>query len=302
MVSPAPSTSTNPPLSYAERAKKAQNIKPRALSQLASPSNASVTSTQTIAPSADRAVPPATKPVTAPPPGPSHPPSVLEKPNVTASSSGSTSVQANSTRPPSPLSPPASRPNEPNGHQKYAPAPSSIPTSTTAPKTVSVPPVNVWNVRKEQMAQARALNQSRAPQPSASSLKSPQSVNQDPTPPAGVRSDVSDAVSQPAASSSTPPTGVTSQRVPGSATTGATNGPSSHANSNDDPFTVRPRTAQSSVAAVPPSMDDVESWPEVGKTPTAAVAPASADVKEKEESTQSESSEGRASRKSASSS
>ena len=42
MVSPTPSTSVNPPLSYAERAKKAQNIKPRGPSQHVVPSNVSI--------------------------------------------------------------------------------------------------------------------------------------------------------------------------------------------------------------------------------------------------------------------
>lgn len=306
MVSPTPSTSANPPLSYAERAKKAQNIKPRGPSQHVLPSNVSIASNSTIAPSVEHPPPSTASKPPAPPSGPSSVSSVLEKPTTTTSVPSFISAHADSTEPPSPLS--AAVPNEPNGHPKHSVSPATSTSSAAlAPKTAPTPPVNVWTVRKEQMAQARALNQPRAPQPSALSPKPAQPVNQQTQASAAVsqrdvRSEVPDATT----SRRTIPSSLPSQNpgltqrvvsVPATSSAVATNGSSSHANLNDDPFTVRPR-AQAMAAAMPPSVEDVESWPEVGKAPTASATPASADAKEKEEGTQSESSEGRTSRKS----
>ncbi|OBZ78302.1 hypothetical protein A0H81_02446 [Grifola frondosa] len=149
MVSPAPTASDNPPpLSYADRAKKAQNIRQK--SQLASqrsPSQGTSAAPLTISAS--------TVPGTSSVPSGSLAASTVSKP-----SSPSANTDVASTFP----LPSASTPSSPhplvdtngskvNGDVNHSDSVSSVPLAT---KPSPASPMNVWNIRKEQMAQARA--------------------------------------------------------------------------------------------------------------------------------------------------
>lgn len=237
----------HPNLSYADRAKKAQSIKPPSIPLQ----------------------PPALAPAVAAPP-------TLE---ITPSPT-STSL----TRPVSPLPP------DPNGDALPITTPSNV-TSSTGVTPAQKPVVNVWSLR----AQAQA--QSRASQPPSKSLPQTQPRPSTSTSSLSI-SPVLPLSRHPADSISTKtvardnnnPRPVTSNFNPPMSINGVT----APISPTDDPFVVRPGRAASISASnsisipppipvlskkptvaplVPPPPDDVESWPEVGKSTSASLAP-----------------------------
>ncbi|EPQ53448.1 hypothetical protein GLOTRDRAFT_139687 [Gloeophyllum trabeum ATCC 11539] len=231
MVSSAPLTASKSQntLSYAERAKKGHSAKlPKAASSQQHPTasqNHSISSTATA-------------------------------PSVVASTSSTDMTGSSGSKASSPLSSVDMTPGsqqakgsaEPSAGVLEAGESSSSAQSQSSP--VKSPPVNVWNVRKEQMAQAFA--QSRSPQkPAAAS--SPVHING--TGPSYPPLSHSSGQIQASMSTSRPP---------------ALNGTSVNVKDavEDDPFVVKPRTRlpPTPPASLPPSVEDVESWPEVGKS------------------------------------
>ncbi|KAI0360522.1 hypothetical protein OH77DRAFT_692424 [Trametes cingulata] len=263
MVSPAPLAAANPPppLSYAERAKKAaQNARPppqvapqRSISQGASSSTASST-----APPAPTSAPPRPAALASPPTAPK------------ASRSGHSTAgdalapPATSHPPPAsssqPATPPAADPAaepKPNGDVNHNGDSASVAAVPSPPvqKQASAPPVNVWNIRKEQMA-ARVLNQ---PRPTNSTSPLP---NQNSAAAAAVsppQSSALDASTLPASVSSTSP----NPSMKPSPTVAPINGHLPPSAELDDPFVVR--AGRTPPKPSPPAIDDAESWPEVGQ-------------------------------------
>ncbi|KAH9921379.1 hypothetical protein B0H21DRAFT_199855 [Amylocystis lapponica] len=264
MVSPQSSTTANPPpLSYADRAKKAQNIKSKTLpsSQRIVSQNVAKPAASPVAPSTSSAGSSTVASTSASNPSPSHASISI---NVTPASSAALSARTTSG-PPSPMLSPT--PQHPNGDVKRTGTHSSGPHTVSVPKPTPAPPVNVWNLRKEQMAQTRLLSQSR-PAPSSSSQKPPQSGSQDAvlSPPIARRPSDAPSDTIPAPSNSTALQNVTNHRSHSTMGSGPlVNGHNAHTNNGDDPFVVRPRVAQQSPVVSTPSVDDAESWPEVGR-------------------------------------
>ncbi|OCH84757.1 hypothetical protein OBBRIDRAFT_839472 [Obba rivulosa] len=236
MVSP-PASSNPRPLSYADRAKKAQNLKPQnAPQQRISPQNASA------------------------------PSSSIPAPNAPSSSTMTTS------RPSSPVPAPASTVKGSNGdasHADLSPAPSAAPQQ----KAAAPPPVNVWTLRKEQMAaQVRArTNQGPSQEkPPPSKDDSEQTISPSPFSPQAVA--FSNTLPAVATTSATAQNIANHHTSPATTPVSATNGHAPLPNSpSDDPFIVRPNIAPRPVvqpATLPPAIDDAESWPEVGKSVT----------------------------------
>ncbi|TCD64087.1 hypothetical protein EIP91_004559 [Steccherinum ochraceum] len=161
MVSPAPSAPQKPPvLSYADRAKKARNLNsPNTPTVRATPPSISTPSSTTSL--ANAHVPP-------PPP----PQQLASERTKTASpqnanhatSQDSSSITSSTT---------ASRSSKDSTQEsRESPSSSSHSTSEQAAKVAATAPVtNFWNVRKEQMAQARANNS--YPSSSSSSAQLP---------------------------------------------------------------------------------------------------------------------------------
>ncbi|CDO73676.1 hypothetical protein BN946_scf185015.g4 [Trametes cinnabarina] len=259
MVSPAPLAAANPPpppLSYAERARKAQNAKPafqlaaqRSAAQGASSNN--VNSTASTAPGSAAARPAG---LTASPATGSRASLSGSAADMKTSSTTIPSLAASSSKPTTPLNAERLAEHKSNGDVNVnGDSQSSAPSAPPVQKQASAPPVNVWNIRKEQMA-ARALNQARPANPSA---------------PAPTRSSTSLLSPQPlvplegsslsASSSHTSP----NPSVKPSPTMSATNGPMASPPEHDDPFVVRP--GRSPPNASPPAIDDAENWPEVGQ-------------------------------------
>lgn len=238
MVSPSAAQATNPTLSYADRAKKAQTTKP-SITTSSTQSNASK------------------------PPQPTLP---------------SVEIIPSLTRPKSPL---------PGPNDNVQPITSSSNLTSGPLLPAQKPVVNVWNLRAQAQAQSRAQSQSQSkslpqPQPSTSSS----SISNSPVPPTSQHpgDDTStknvtrdDNKARLATSNSTVSNGVTAPISP-----------------TDDPFVVRPERAVSISASnsasipppnpalrkkptvaplAPPPPDDVESWPEVGKSANASLAP-----------------------------
>ncbi|KAI0635318.1 hypothetical protein C8Q77DRAFT_697325 [Trametes polyzona] len=287
MVSPAPLAAANsPPLSYAERAKKAQNARSppqvaqqRAVSQGTPSSAANSTSTApTFASSRPAGLVSSSISSKASPP--SHlagdaQPSSASQPHSAATSKVATPSTGDQ--------PAASRSNGDVNH-----AGDSAPS---AQKQTSAPPVNVWAVRKEQMA-ARGLSQSRSTN-SVSAMPSHY-----PAPALATSQSAPDAVPLAASASAAS----TSAPAKTSSATPSINGQLAAASDYDDPFIVKP--GRSPPTLTPPAIDDAESWPQVGQAvatpPQASNGRTEAKAKESDEERghEREASQGHGSRKS----
>ncbi|KAI0827092.1 hypothetical protein BC628DRAFT_1418682 [Trametes gibbosa] len=162
MVSPAPLATANSPLSYAERAKKAQNTRSSQIAQQRSISQS--TSSNAVSSAASTAPSPATvRPTshTSPTALQATPPSHL---------TGDVRSAAASHPLPAPSSqsavPPTADPlieTKVNGDVKPNGDSASVPSASSVQNQASAPPVNVWVIRKEQMAtrgQSRSTNSS----------------------------------------------------------------------------------------------------------------------------------------------
>ncbi|KZT68899.1 hypothetical protein DAEQUDRAFT_765902 [Daedalea quercina L-15889] len=239
MVSSQPQ-SISRTLSYADRAKGFQSVKPKNASttqRLPQPSGSGTgasgiaadtnmtTSKPTPSPHAETLMPSASQPSSSPPP--------LPAPATTTT----------------------------NGDVKLSSAdsPSSVPpndttsSSNAAHKSVP-PPVNVWNRRMEQMAQTRA----KSGQPSSHQPLRPPPSPQDHT--VNLQNDGHDvASSSPTLQNATNPAQISSTTV--------ANGSSDNRRSDeDDAFVVRLRVRS-------PPVSDIESWPEVGKAMSSGSGP-----------------------------
>ena len=240
MAAPLTSSSSAPPkqqtLSYAERAKRGSAAPPVPASRarpVGTNGNARVGTQSTSPASSSRNIPP---------------------------SSSNASTQ--------PSTPPQPQQSE---IQPVAPADGDASVSSVPKNTPKPPPTNVWTARKEQMAQRAAATQPPAPQnprPQPTSQPPSRSENSDITP---VTPQLAEKTG--AASNRTPLNGIMN-------TTSHDNSfvPPTHVSAKnkieDDPFVVRmPPHLQASTSAsasvssgkTPPSLDDVESWPEMVK-------------------------------------
>jgi hypothetical protein len=234
LASSTPASAKQPHLSYAERAKRAASsiAAPAARARPAATNGNARVSTQSISPA--------------------------------SSSTNNTSASSNAlTRPPTPPQP---QQNESTGTT----APESEFSVPTVPKNSSKPPTNVWAARKEQMAQRVAATQSPAgvstlPRPPSLSQASSQSENSQVAPTMAQLPDKSASVNaRPPLNGITTATGLSNPLLPAVARNKI----------DDDPFVVRlpphlqassSTNASSSSGKTPPSIDDVESWPEMGK-------------------------------------
>ncbi|KAF8632868.1 hypothetical protein AX17_004716 [Amanita inopinata Kibby_2008] len=231
-------------LSWAERAKKAQNIKSpysvqpqRIVIQSVSSSGATQPS-----PNANSS--------------PSSHPSSTEASNHTSppdSSSASTTAQS-SSQPSHPHTPP-------NGIAHTVPHDSDPKqTSTLAPTTPAQAPVqkspvvNVWNLRMEQMAAARSASHRTAP---SSSTSQPAPISSRPSQDASTNGTQSRHSIEPPQSAHPESAAAGSSATPAAALA---------QDADDDPFVVRifPNRDRNPLAA--PTLDDSEAWPEVGKS------------------------------------
>lgn len=246
MVSPAPSASQKPPvLSYADRAKKARNISsqplPATRTQLQTASVPSVM----IAPTVSNIVP--------------HPIPEPDTPKI--SPAGNThhrlSQQVQSTGSSADAEP---TPNDLTEavpqHVTSSPAISSDHTQ----RPVAAPAVNVWHLRKEQMAQARANSRSQTHQsPQTSRFQASQE-------PGSSRASEASSTTSNGATNAEP---VFSQRQ------------DMNGNGTDSSHGKTPSTTQRLRGSVPPAVDDATSWPMVGMSvnaPTAQQRPPSNDT------------------------
>lgn len=270
MVSPQPSAPPNPPLSYADRAKKAQNLRPNNPLRT-SPQNVS-TASAIAASTSSAASGPSTVASTSTSVAKSSPPISTD---VTPASSVLSSAK------------PASRPSSPlqsasnvNGDVKQSAVDSSgsvIQTETvSAPKPAPVPAVNVWNQRKEeQMARVRSNQGSAVSGSIQKSSSSPTSSQPQASSLRGVESDMPSAVAS--SSNSSALQNVTNQRSP--AATMPNGSKDNRTREDADASVLRPRAL---------AADDAETWPEVGKAVTQANnGHAQADRKGREETEQS---------------
>ena len=125
------------------------------------------------------------------------------------------------------------RPPTANGH------------TPTTPDTITPPhpPVNVWNVRRERMAQSQATRRTSVIPPTRDPPPPLASQDRDPNTTPGLR-----------------------EGAPSSRPVSPTNGASTLGSENDDPFVVKPRNLQPSHPV--PHVEDKESWPEVGSSLT----------------------------------
>ena len=131
----------------------------------------------------------------------------------------------------------------------------SAPSAPSTQKQASAPPVNVWNIRKEQMA-ARASNQNQPRTTNPPSAASNQVIN-----PALLSAQPS-AIEASASSASSSYTSPNPSMKP-SPVISASNGQPVPPADEDDLFVVRPgRTPPN---PTPPAIDDTESWPQVGQ-------------------------------------
>ncbi|KAI0777278.1 hypothetical protein BD413DRAFT_174483 [Trametes elegans] len=261
MVSPAPLAVANPPpLSYAERAKKAQNARhppqvtqQRPTSQNTPMNNANVTGSAAPNTAASR---PAG--YTSPPTAPKASPSSHHPGDARVPSTASNPPLASPPKPATLSSMDQLPAAKSNGDVKHnGDSPSSAP-SASVPKQAPAPTVNIWAVRKEQQLAARVHDQPRSLNPNSSLSTQSSTVHvllSDP-------SSISESSSQPAAGSSRS----SNASVKASPTMAATNGHTAPPSEFDDPFIVRP--GRSPPHPTPPAIDDAESWPEVGQAAT----------------------------------
>ncbi|KAG2003409.1 hypothetical protein CC2G_004009 [Coprinopsis cinerea AmutBmut pab1-1] len=220
-------SSKTPPLSYAERAKKAQNIK----TSISAPSPSRIANTSN---------PPSTSTSSSPAVSPA---SAARSPSSSTVATSST-VAKHATAPSSPL--PSTTPSsaaaggQPNGVPRPSiDSPSKQPSAQTTQSATPKPPVtNFWNARKEQMA---AASRSAAVQSSFASASS-----NTPGP----------AKSSPVINPDAPVSTQTSRGSPSVEVTPSTRSEQPAASGAEDPSHRPP---------VPPSIDS-EAWPEVGKS------------------------------------
>jgi len=255
MVSPQPAAPSNPPLSYADRAKKAQNTRPQhpPSAQRVGSQGASTFASTTAASTSGAAS------------GSSATSSVAKSsPAISAEPTPASSTQAASR----PASPPHSDSNL-NGDVKKASADSQLPDSVpqtesestpkAAPAPAPAPAVNVWSLRKEQMAKTRsnqaaststsiqkASPNSGSGQSESLLLRSGETSIATASGPSALQNVTNKRTSPPMATGSVVPNG----------------GVSEHVSGEDEAFIVRPRA--------PLALDDAESWPEVGKSASKA--------------------------------
>ncbi|KAF9652418.1 hypothetical protein BDM02DRAFT_3183801 [Thelephora ganbajun] len=229
MVAQPQSTTTKPaPLSYADRARnhtKNESLPTKPAVNGVSANNLSPVNT-----------PGPSKPTTAikvfssnPKRSPSLPAPSMRHPST--SNSSTRSAETNSTLSVN------GHPLTINGH----PPPTS--ETTTPPH----PPVNFWNLRKEQMAQSQATQKSSVIPSAKDPPPSVASQDRDPNTSSGLRDSA-----------------VSSRPIP------SANGVPTLASENDDPFTIKPRNLQP-VNPIPP-VEDKESWPEVGSSVTSSTS------------------------------
>ena len=191
-------------------------------------------------------------------------PLVAPRPNPSPANETPIPSASQSNSVPPPLSGPTTATTNGDVNRMSADSSSSAPRDENASVTNGAqkptpPTSNVWNRRMEQMAQNRAKSTQ-----ASSQATRPASSPQDP-------SITSQNTSQ-SASSPDAPSRNTSQKP----STSSQNGPPRH--SEDDAFVVRPR-------ARAPGVDDIESWPEVGKAVTSGsgqVDPESSSTKAQE--------------------
>ena len=247
MVSNVQNSAQTPPLSYADRVKKSQRAnaasstssqRPPARSQ---PSSASVSVPPTAAkgaksPDTESA---AKQPQGAPPAPVDLQPSPPDTPRK-ASESKPVNGQASSS----------------------SVDPVAGPSSTPVKKTTAPPAVNVWNLRKERMAQAHTQQPGKgsesSPLAQTSTTNDPGPISATPATSSSVSASIP-AQKEPEASSSAPPpkAAAADSRAP--------------TEEDDDPWVVRPNRAPAAVLL--PRLD-ATSWPEVGKPPTSVTNPA----------------------------
>lgn len=242
MVSPVPSTSTqNPPLSYADRVKKSQGIPP--------------SSASTSAPSATRPIPRSISTSSSsapPPPKPAQAQASLSTGNVEiAAKEEQLAVSTDSV----------SKPTDTNGGLDVTHA-SPVGGSSSAPasKVTSPPVVNVWNVRKAQMA--RGLPSQPLSDPSSSTA---QKHSSNPSPNTSI----------PPSSAASP--SINGSSIPASQQNGRNAHPPADINGSDSKLKVlrdppeQPQFAQGNTTRVP-DLEDASAWPEVGKMGAAPIS------------------------------
>ncbi|KAJ3559164.1 hypothetical protein NM688_g507 [Phlebia brevispora] len=251
MVSAPSSSAQKQPLSYADSARKAQGIR-----------NANASIAQR------RQLQIATVPLASSAQAPSAGHALAMSLNSHAASKPLTDPTPLMTSPPPPETEPASKGT--NGDSHPPSVDSSIGSSSPSVVKISNPPVfNVWNARKERMAQqAQAMAQSQQSRPTAPSPQKPMDSDRptessslvenpdipqpSPTPsgvPNGQHTDVNRADESSLSSA------VASTAPPSN---------SSRPSKGEDAWSARPHLTQGTPPALP-HLDDASAWPEVGK-------------------------------------
>lgn len=253
-VSPKP-----PPLSYADRAKKGKNVgaqnslsSQRGHSQSVSAS--STTTAISTAPSSSSTI------------------SSSSNIDIVKSASLEANPQSQSTpilrlsEDPDQQFPPPSNKDVAKSGPKTERADSSAdppPPLIRNTKQASPPVVNVWNIRKEKLAQARALSQTQPESTTApQSLSAAKSQGASPN---TLRVEHAEASLANSPRATVPPS---KPSQPSTENTLPVNGHS--VNEGHDPFVVHPNLAQSSRIPIPP---DSENWPAVGNTAASPSSP-----------------------------
>ncbi|EMD34797.1 hypothetical protein CERSUDRAFT_116981 [Gelatoporia subvermispora B] len=279
MVSP-PATGSNPrPLSYADRAKKAQNLKPQNATQpqqRVSPQNPSPSSSSIPAPTTPTSAPMTTTvaPTLAPPK------SSLPSAIVTDAPGTSGAPPAQMTSPPtSPIPTSANPAKGVNGDMNHAEVSSAL-SVQPQPRLAPPPTVNYWDKRKEQMAaQARArTTQVAAPekQPQVQIDKDQLASSSFPLPQAAEPTASASASVFVGSNASTAPQSVRNHQAPpaislASGANGHASLPPPISPSIDDAFTVRPQLAPPPESVkLPSAIDDPTSWPKPGSSTAAS--------------------------------
>ncbi|EKM56538.1 uncharacterized protein PHACADRAFT_253726 [Phanerochaete carnosa HHB-10118-sp] len=252
MMSNVQHSAQSPPLSYADRVKKSQraNAAPSTSSQRPQAGSQSPSASAVTQPNAAKAAkPPAAEP-----------PAKLQQVAPPAPTDRQSS---------SPVTPRKAAEHKPiNGQPSSSTVdPVAGPSSTPAKKAAAPPMVNVWSLRKEQMARAHSQQTTKSSESSSQapvlSLKDPSPASTAPI--ASIASTASSSASastfaqkEPEASSSTLPPKPAAADLPAST------------EEEDDPWVVQPNRAPT---AVPLPRLDATSWPEVGKALSSASNP-----------------------------
>ncbi|KZT10382.1 uncharacterized protein LAESUDRAFT_755889 [Laetiporus sulphureus 93-53] len=253
MISPQPSAPSYQPLSYADRAKQAQKITPSPSQHPAARNLSPATGTSAVGPETDIA---------------------MNAGMSAISSSSSIGEDAVSSTPSSihqSSGPSSSLSSQTNGDHKYhgnnsqKAAPQPQLTSSAASKPAAAPPVNVWNARIEQMAQARTRSHQGVDSAQRPAIDSMESNDIDDLSARPDKSNTQDSTGA-SASSSSVSHNVMNQRIsPPMTTKSTTSNLNGSTNDEDDAFVVRPRRP------IPSIVDDSDSWPEVGKSVSSGI-------------------------------